>query len=104
MMSTLANIFNIVIDRAVCLVGHGKSIVDAINGMSKNILHKVTYRKVEEAADAGLVDDDVKNSLPVHVFEEGKGRISPANSCRLLLEKYHSIKKGKSYKKRRKRS
>ena len=43
MMSTLANMFNIVIDRAVCLVGHGKSIVDAINGISKNILHKVTY-------------------------------------------------------------
>ena len=91
MMSTLANMFNIVIDRAVCLVGHGKSIVDAINGLSKNILHRVTYRKVEEAVDAGSADDDVKNSLPVHVFEEGKGRISPAHNCRLILEKHDSI-------------
>ena len=91
MMSTLANIFNTVIDRAVCLVGYGKSIVDAINGISNNILHKVTYRKVEEAADAGSANDDVKNSLPVHVFEEGEGRISPANNCCLILEKYHSI-------------
>ena len=58
----------------------------------------MTYRQVKEPADAVSVNDDVKNSLPVHVFEEGNRRISPVNGCCLTLWKHYSIKKNKNKK------
>lgn len=76
MISVLACRFNILIDQEVYLVGHRKSIVDAMNILSKNILHKVPYQQIQDTKDAALVDDGTK-ILSVHVFEERKERISP---------------------------
>ena len=73
-MSMLAYEYDIVIDRGVCCVGHGKSLVDAINGVSKNTILRASSRKVMDAADAGKED---KKSLPVHVYQKNKGRVPP---------------------------
>jgi len=47
-MSCLASTFNLVVDRGVCCVGHGKSIVDAINGTDKNVIF-LGYTQTGEA-------------------------------------------------------
>lgn len=39
-MILLAYEFNIVVDQGVCLVGHGMSLVDAINDFPKNIIYQ----------------------------------------------------------------
>ena len=96
-MSMLAAKFDIVIDRGVCLVGHGKSLVDAINALSKNRIMKASYRRVKEAKDAAKGD---KKSMKVHAFEEGKGRVSAAQECKEILEKHESIEKKKRKKKK----
>ena len=97
-MSMLVADFDIVIDRGVYLVGHGKSLVDAINALSKNVILRVSYRRVKEAKDAA---GDDKSSFNVHVFEEGKGCVSPAEDCKDILEKHQSIDKRKRKKKER---
>ena len=55
-MSHLSIKYNIVVDRAINCAGHGKSIVDAINGINKNTILRLTRRKVSHASDA--VDKD----------------------------------------------
>ena len=52
----LAYKYDIVIDRGVCCVGHGKSLVDAINSFSKNTILRASSRNVKDAADAGKED------------------------------------------------
>ena len=96
-MSMLASLFDIVIDRGVCFVGHGKILVDDINALSKNVILRVSYRRVKEAKDAA---GDDKSSFNVHVFEEGKGRVSPAEDCKDILEKHQSIDKRKRKKRK----
>ena len=96
-MSMLASSFDIVIDRGVCLVGHGKSLVDAINALSKNVMLRVSYRRVKEAKAAA---GDDKISFNVYVFEKGKGRVSPVEDCKEILEKHQSIDKRKRRKKK----
>ena len=53
-MSCLASTFNLVVDRGVCCVGHGKSIVDAINGTDNNAILQVTHRQVKHADETDL--------------------------------------------------
>ena len=65
-------ILNIVIDQGVCFAGHEKSILDDINGISKNIAHKVLYRQVQDAMDAGSVDNDSKNLYQFMYLKKGR--------------------------------
>ena len=95
-MSLLAAEYDIIVDRGVCCVGHGKSLVDAINGVSKNTILRASSRKVKDAADAGKED---KKSLSVHVYETNKGQVSPANDCKIILEDYYNLEKKKRKKK-----
>ena len=44
--------YNVVLDRGICCAGHGKSIVDAINGVDKNTILRHTMRSVLAAEDA----------------------------------------------------
>ena len=88
----LAYEYDIVIDRGVCCVGHGKSLVDAINGVSKNTILRASSRQVMDAADAGKED---KKSLPVHVYQKDKGKVSPAEDCKKILEDYYKLEKRK---------
>ena len=81
-MSVLASRYNIIFDRGVCCVGHGKSIVDAINGTDKNTILKVTGRQVKEAA--ADVNEDA-TEIKVHTMKNSKA-ISPAEDCVNLLE------------------
>ena len=62
-MSHLAVTYNIIINQVICCAGHGKSIVDASNGIDKNIILRLTQRKVGHASDA--VDKDNKN-MKIH--------------------------------------
>ena len=54
-MSLLLDNFNIIIDQGVCMVGHGKSIVDAINCVDKNIIIRAIVQKIKQVADVILV-------------------------------------------------
>ena len=84
-MSVLASEFHLVVDRGVCCVGHGKSIVDAINGTDKNVILRVSMRKVKNAVDAANVDH--KKSLKVNVYDcEKEQTVSAANDCKEYLE------------------
>ena len=89
-MSLLAAEYDIIVDRGVCCVGHGKSLVDAINGVSKNTILRASSRKVKDAADAGKDD---KKSLSVHVYESNKGQVSPAIDCKNILEDYYNLER-----------
>ena len=80
-MSLLAHEFCIVVDCGVAVVGHGKSLVDAINGVSKNITLRASSRNVKDAADAGK---DSKKSLSVHVHDQQNGRVLPAEDCKVF--------------------
>lgn len=87
-MSLLSAEFDLVIDRGVCTVGHGKSIVDAINGVDKNIIIRATARKIKQAADANF--DDSK-SLSAHVYQDGKGKSSTAVAVKNMLEAHYKL-------------
>lgn len=84
------------IDRGVCTVGHGKSIVDAINGVDKNIILRATVRQIKEAADANNIDT---KSLSAHVYQDDKGKISTAEAVKEILEAYHKLKSKRRVKK-----
>ena len=88
----LASEYGIIIDRGVCYVGHGKLLVDIINGVSKNTIIRASSRKVKEAAKAGKED---KKSLSVHAYEKNKGHVSPADDCKNILEDYYKLEKRK---------
>ena len=81
-MSVLAHTFDLVFDRGVCCVGHGKSIVDGINGTDKNVILRVTARKAKEADET----DSIK-SLKTYKFDGEKNeKVSVAENCKQLLE------------------
>ena len=60
-MSVLAERFKIVVDRGVCYPGNGKSIVNAIIGINKIAILRLTVKKVG-AADMATKEDskDIK--------------------------------------------
>ena len=82
-MSAIASMFNIVFDRGVCCVGHGKSIVDAINGTDKNTILRMTGRKVKEAALGGK---EVNKELNIHRMKNSKAT-SLAEDCIKILKR-----------------
>ena len=73
-MSLVSAEFDLVIDRGVCTVGHGKSIVDTINGVDKNIIIRATAQKIKQAANASF---DNTMALSAHVFQDEKGKVQP---------------------------
>ena len=85
-MSVLASRYNIIFNRGVCCVGHGKSIVDAINGTDKNTILKVTGCLVKEVA--AYVNKDA-TEMKVHTMKNSKA-ISPAEDCINLLKTEYS--------------
>ena len=48
-MALLAVKYQCVIDRGISAAGHGKSLVDAINGVDKNTIMRWLMRCVQEA-------------------------------------------------------
>ena len=96
-MSMLAFKYDIVIDRGVFCVGHGKSLVDAINGVSKNAILRAFSRKVKDAADAGKED---KKLLSVHVYQKDKGQVSPPDECRIFWKTIINWKRKKEKRRR----
>ena len=85
-LSTLAVKYNIVVDRAISASGHGKSSVDAINGLDKNTITRTSARIVQNAEDALKKES---KSLKVQSFEDvgiASKRYSPAEDCKRILE------------------
>ena len=81
-MLCLAHTFDLVFDRGVCCVGHGKSIVDGINGTDKNVILWVTARKPKEADET-----DLMKALKTYKFDGEKNeKVSVAENCKQLLE------------------
>ena len=68
-LSALSSKLNLIFDRAVCCVGHGKSIVDAINGNYKNVIFKCSQKFVQDAADAAKGEG---KALIVAAFDDQK--------------------------------
>ena len=95
-MSVLVSRFDIVFDRGVCCVGHGKFIVDAINRTDKNTILKVTGHQVKEAtADV----EEVSTKMKVHTMKNSKA-VSAADDCTNLLKKeYRTVQRRKRMKK-----
>ena len=58
--------FNVILVRCYTEAGHGKSVVDAVNGVDKNILSKATFRKNQSADDALKTKGNV--SLKIHSY------------------------------------
>ena len=82
-MSAIASKFDIVFDRGVCCVGHGKSIVDAINGTDKNTILRMTGCQVKEAA---LGAGEVNKELNIHRMKNSKAT-SLAEDCISILKR-----------------
>ena len=61
---------NVVLDRGICCAGHGKSIVDIINGVDKNTIIGYTMRSVLTAKDAL---NKKSKSIQVHSFDNASG-------------------------------
>ena len=74
-MTLLAYKHDLVIDRGIGAAGHGKSVVDAINGVDKNTVTRRLNRSVVQAEDAL---DKKSKSVQVHSycipFENGINR------------------------------
>ena len=88
LLSMLSKTYNIVIDRALCAPGHGKSEVDSINGVDKNTIHRKSMRKVVHAADMSDPTSNSSTSLKAHTFTNisNQKRYSPAEDCKRVLE------------------
>ena len=84
-MSLLASTYGIVVDRGISCAGHGKSLVDAINGVDKNTIQRRTRRTVVSAHDA-LKEES--SSLKVHSFNNSSSGddYSAAEDCKRILE------------------
>ena len=84
-MTLLASKYDIVMDRSICCPGHGKSIVDAVNGVDKNTILRRSMRMVQ-SPDAALSGSS--SSLQVHSFNNvaGGGTYSAAEDCKRILE------------------
>ena len=95
-MSVIASKFYIVLDRGVCCVGHGKSIVDTINGTDKNTILRMTGRQVKEAA---LGNREVDNESNIHKMKSSKTAL-PAEDCiKILKKEYSNVQRKKRVKK-----
>ena len=76
--------YNVVIDRGICAAGLGKSSVDAINGVDKNIISRYLLRSAVEAE--GALDMKAK-ALKKNSFNSATGeRYSAAADCHRVLE------------------
>ena len=75
----------IVITRDFSEAGHGKSVVDAINGVDKNTISRYSMRSVQSADDAFNKESP---SLKVHSFNNSSnGEVySAAEDCKRILE------------------
>ena len=85
-LSTLAITHDIAIDRAISCPGHGKNIVDGVNGNTKTELSRVSGNQLKtaaEAADGGSAEDTKKFAAAVM---QGTKGCSPALECKRLLE------------------
>lgn len=90
--------FYLVFDRRVCCVGHGKSIVDGINGTDKNVILWVTARKPKETDETDLM----KALKTYRTDGEKNEKVSVAENCKQLLEHdYDQQRLKKRVKKRR---
>ena len=87
-MAVLAYDYGLVIDRAISAASHGKSIVDAINGVDKNTIMRWLMRCVQEADEA--MDKKAK-SMQVHSFNNSSDtptkKYSAAADCKRVLER-----------------
>ena len=84
-MAMNARKYNIVLDRGICCTDHGKSIVDAINGVDKNTILRYTMRSVLAAEDA--LNKKSKSIQVVHSFNNASGeKYSAAAGCKCILE------------------
>ena len=101
-MSVLAEKFKIVVDCGVCCPGHGKSIVDAINGIDKNAILRLTIKKVS-AVDLATKEDSKDIKIFTAIDSGKKEKFSAAEECVRLLEQDHWSTGLKSTNKRRKR-
>ena len=84
-MSLVATTFEITMDRAIQAPGHGKSLVDAINGVDKNTIMRRSRRTVSDSVD----DIDSKSSnLKIESYNNvvGEERYSAAADCKRILE------------------
>lgn len=87
-MALLSVKYQCVIDRGISAAGHGKSLVDAINGVDKNTILRRLMRAVQDAEDAA---GNKTNSLQVQSFNNtsdgtAAGRYSAAADCKRILE------------------
>ena len=82
--------YNCIIDRGISCAGHGKSSVDAINGVDKNTIHRMLMRSVQSADDAA---EGKSKSLQVQTFNNNTGKkYSAAADCKRVLEEDMKIK------------
>ena len=64
------------------LLGHGKSIVDGVNGLSKT---KLTQESAKQLKTADEANDDSVNRFASHSMVDGKA-FSAAKECKRMLE------------------
>ena len=87
-MAVLAYDYGLVIDRAISAASHGKSIVDAINGVDKNTIMRWLMRCVQDAEYA--MEEEAK-SMQVHSFNNSSDtpikKYSAAADCKRVLER-----------------
>ena len=82
--SLLAHKHRIVVGRNISEAGHGKSVVDALNGVDKNIIGRITRRNVQSADDALNKE---AGSLKSYSFNNSKvgEEYSAARDCQRVL-------------------
>ena len=84
-LSLLANKHEIEIDRAISCPGHGKDIMDGVNGTTKTELTRASANQLKTAAE---VDDESAadtKKFAAAIMQGNKG-CSPALECKRLLE------------------
>ena len=84
--SLLAHKHRIVVGRNISEAGHGKSTVDAINGVDKNIIGRITKRSLQSADDA--LNEEAASLKPYSFNNSGRGEeYSAARDCMRVLQK-----------------
>ena len=81
-MSALSYKHKIVISRLINAPGHGKSIVDGVNGLSKTKLTQESAKKLKAADEA---KDGSVNRFASHSMVDGEA-FSAAAECKRMLE------------------
>ncbi|OEU07188.1 hypothetical protein FRACYDRAFT_251490 [Fragilariopsis cylindrus CCMP1102] len=86
-LSGLSIKHNIVIDRSFGAPGHGKGIVDGVNGTDKNLLIRYSARELKQAMDSIAEEDavDDKKRFAAHSVNEIGKEFSLAEECARLL-------------------